>query len=155
MDERDAEREVGRSESPRANPGKVIILGAVAMALGAVALVHVLYAYASLAGTGTALDTPEMTSMRTPEGQTALWIRLVESAFLAASGMGVARLREWARTLFIALAIWRVGVLALLAWESGPSPVLAFMLARDALLFGVGVRFLTRPAVVAAFRPPE
>jgi hypothetical protein len=160
MDDRNAEREAKQSRlAASAKPGRIIILGAVAMAFGAMMTVRVLRAYAVLAGQPPEMDDAEIRPLRAPEMQWALWVTFVESAFLLAAGVGLVKLRRWARSMFFALAITRVCVLTWHVWQSGVADstiVFAFSLLRLFGLYGLGVWLLTRPGADEVLEPrPE
>jgi hypothetical protein len=124
------------------------------MANGSLVFVTVMLTYLVLAGQSPQADTPDPSALRAAGMQAKLWSSLVESAFLTASGIGLARFREWARTLFLALAIVHTSTLLLEAWGHdlhGSPPEIAFALLRDALLYGAGVWYLTRRQTIALF----
>ena len=154
MDERDARSQERGGAITQGNPGGVILLGAVALAYGILALITVLLTYAVLAGAAQA----EAPSLSAQQARAELWVTFVESAFLAASGVGLARFREWARTLFLALAIVHGAAFAYDAWTlqlGGAIPAVVLSSLRDALLYGGGAWFLTRSRTVQLFRREE
>jgi hypothetical protein len=157
MDDRNAEREANEPHiAHSAKPGRIIVLGAVAMAFGAMMTVQLLGAYATLAGQSPDLDTPDLMRLRAPEMQWKMWITFVESAFLFASGVGLVKLQRWARSLFLALGITRVCVLAWSAWNYGvadPAIVIVFSILKTVGIYGMGIWFLTRPGAAELFEP--
>jgi hypothetical protein len=151
MDERDARSHERGSAITQGNPGGVILLGAVALAYGILALITVLLTYAVLARTSQ-VEAPNLSAQ---QDGAELWVTFVESAFLAASGVGLARFREWARTLFLALAVVHGAAFVYDAWTlqlGGPVPVVVLTSLRDLLLYGGGALLLTRSRTVQLFQ---
>jgi hypothetical protein len=155
MEDRNAERETKLAAPAR--PGRIIVLGAAAMAFGALMTVKVLGAYVTLAGQSPELDDAQTRLLRAPDKQWALWTTLVESAFLLVAGFGLVKFEHWARPLFFALAITRVCVLTWSAWHLGVADstlVVAFSVLKTIGIYGFGVWLLTRPGVGDMFLPP-
>jgi hypothetical protein len=160
MDDPNAEREAHQEQiAPTVKPGRIIVLGAAAMAFGALMIVKVLGAYIALAGQAPELDNAEMQMLRTPEKQWALWVTFIESAFLFAAGFGLVKLQRTARPLFFALAITR---LCLFIWFlthlslSDSTLVFVFSVMKTFGLYGFGVWLLLRPGTAELFEPkPE
>jgi hypothetical protein len=149
---------IGTPSRGRSRAGRIIVLGAVAMAFGAMMTVRVLGAYALLAGQPPELDDAQTRPLRSPEMQWAMWVRLVECVFLLIAGAGLVKLRPWARSLFLALAITRVCVLSWHSWQHGVGDaplVFAFAMVQLVGLYGFGSWLLTRPAADEIFAPPE
>jgi hypothetical protein len=147
----------GRQATSRARPGSVIFFGAVAAAYGATVVVAALLTYAMLAGPGAAPESSELAGFRTPQGELSLWVRFVLATFLTVSGLGLIRTHRWARSMFIALALVRAGILGvsgLIRHDPAVSAAgLILGLVPDVLLFGVGCWFLTRPHISRHFEP--
>jgi hypothetical protein len=154
----DRKLQTGRGQDTalvQGSPGILIVAGAVALAYGATTLVGALYLFITLGTQPPELDTLDMRAFRAPALHAALWVTIVESAFLAVAGVGLTRLREWARSLFIALALMHAAVIAHGLWvrgPEGPAHLLALTLLRDVALYGGGAWLLLRPHVARLFR---
>ena len=139
------------------SPGAVIAAGAVALAYGATTLIGALFPFVTLATQSPEFDTLELRALRAPALHGALWVTIVETAFLTACGIGLTRLREWARTLFFALALLHVLVVTYNFWArglEGPAHFVVLSMMRDFALYGGGAWFLMRAHVARLFHRP-
>jgi hypothetical protein len=162
-------------------PTSVTVFGVLNIAFGALGVVGIIFAFATLMLLPDSGNNPILGIMRSNPGY-ALWMKIaIPIGFLACgvtivAGIGLLKLKNWGRLLSIGYAIWAIGwgllgmvinffcvmqpLMAQASQKSGPEAATMIGAAIGGTVGGcfgmiypvVLLIFMTRPKIVAAFQ---